>query len=271
MKTITLNDGLSMPQLGFCAYGISNQEVGTAVREAIRVGYRGIDTAQFNRNEAGTGQGIRASGIERSQLFVTTKVQTDGFTATKRGLDDSLRRAQLDYFDLVLIHWPMPDTLGTYRALEEARREGKVRSLGLSNFNIAQIKELLAATDVKPVVDEIETHLFSQQKKLHRFLEQHQIVHEAYAPFGENVSLMTEIPLVQWLAKKYRKAPTQIILHYLIQSQIVVNVRSTNPAHIRANLALFDFQLLSEEVAALRDLDRHQPLIDWPLTMRVDE
>ncbi|HAT55727.1 MAG TPA: aldo/keto reductase [Lactobacillus sp.] len=271
MDNLQFNNGLTVPALGFCTYGIPASETVSAVQQALELGYRGIDTAQFNGNEAPTGAAVRQSAIPRAEVFVTSKVQTNGYAATKAGIDDSLKRSGLDYFDLLLLHWPMPDTLGSYRALEEAYQAGKTRSIGLSNFNISQTKNVMDSFATKPVVDEIETHLYLQQEKMHAFLEKNDIVHEAYGPFGEDVRAMISIPTVQNIAQKHHKTPAQIILKFLVQSKIMVNARSISPQHMQANLNIFDFELTADDMQALRALERHQPMIDWPTTMHIDE
>ena len=242
MEYLNVSNELKVPVLGFCTYGISPSQTKQAVLNAIKIGYRGIDTAQFNRNEAPTGAAVKESGINRAELFVTSKVQTNGYLATKQGIDDSLERAGLDYFDLLLLHWPMTDTLGSYRALEEAYKAGKTRAIGLSNFNIQQTQEVINNFGTKPVVDEIETHLYLQQGKMHEFLTQNNIIHEAYGPFGENVAMMVSIPEVQQIAKNHHKTPAQVILRFLNQSKIMVNARSTSLEHMKDNFNIFDFQ-----------------------------
>lgn len=271
MNYVTFNNGLKIPILGFCTYGIPKSQTKQAVLDAIKIGYRSIDTAQFNGNEAETGAAIKESNVGRESLFVTSKAQTNGYSETKREIDNSLTRAGLDYFDLMLLHWPMPDTLGSYQALEDASKEGKICSIGLSNFNIRQTQEVIAHSRIKPVIDEIETHIFLQQRKIHQFLSDNQMIHEAYAPFAENINLVLNHPVLKELGAKYHKTPLQVVLRFLIQEQIIVNARSTDYEHMRENFEIFDFELNVSDIQKVRLLEEHRPIIDWPSTMHIDE
>lgn len=271
MKNITLNNGVEMPLLGFGTYDIVPSQTKQAVLTALQTGYRLIDTAQYYNNERQVGEAVRASDLPRDQIFVTTKTMTSGYKATKIGLDESLNKSGLDYFDLVLIHWPMGDDAETWRALEEAYQAGKARAIGISNFNIQQTKDLIAQSRVKPVVDQIETHLYLQQWKMHAFLQANQIAHESYSPLGSGTQNLLQNQTLLAIGNKYHKTPVQIVLRFLIQNQIIAIPRSNNPQHIQSNFDLFDFNLSAEECAQIKALDKRQPIDGWPAAMRIDE
>jgi len=271
MENITFNNGVTMPVLGYGTFQTPPAITEENVAKAIQIGYRSIDTAQVYGTEAGVGAAIAHSDLARDQFFVTTKTQTDGYAAPVQGLDASLQRFGHDYFDLVIIHWPTANSLGTYHALEEAYQAGKVRAIGLSNFNSAQIDHLLANTQVKPVIDQIETHLFWQQAKMHPYLLDHDIVHESWAPLGENFGReMMILPAVTALAEKYHVAPAQVLLRWLTQQGIVTIPKSTNLAHIQSNFDATTFTLTQAEIDSLRQFDRHHSIKDWPQSMRED-
>lgn len=269
IKTVKLNNGIEMPMLGFGAYQITPNTTLDNVAKALRLGYRMIDTAQYYGNEEGVGEAIKESGLNREKLFVTTKVQTSGYEETKKGLDDSLLDFNQDYFDLVLIHWPMGNDLETYRALEDAYKDGKVRAIGLSNFNKPQVQEIIDNSSVKPVVDQIETHSLWQQQRMHEYLTANDIVHESYSPLGEaRPGFLNNIPVIKEIAKNYQKTPAQVILRYLIQCGIVVIPKSLNTKHMEKNINIFDFELNGEEMAKLRDLDAKKSIDGWPSSMQ---
>ena len=264
-------NGENIPKLGFGTYGIAPTDTKEAVTEALKIGYRLIDTAQYYRNEKEVGQAVRESGIDRKDIFVTTKAMTDGYEATKAGIEKSLAQAGLDYFDLMIMHWPMNDSIGTYRAMADAYKEGKLRYIGLSNFNINQTKEIMASSDVKPLLDQIETHLNLQQGKMHKFLTSEGIIHESYSPLMEDAPAMLRHPVLKNIGEKYGKTGVQVILRFLTQEEIMVIPRSVNPKHLQENFEIFDFELTPEEMAEIRALDKRQPIDGWPASMRIDE
>ena len=268
MKTVKLNNGLEMPMIGFGTYQITPNTTLLNVAKALRLGYRMIDTAQYYGNEEGVGEAIKESGLDREQLFVTTKVQTSGYEETKKGLDGSLLDFNQDYFDLVLIHWPMGNDLETYRALEDAYHEGKIRAIGLSNFNEPQVQEIIDHSSIKPVVDQIETHILWQQQRMHDYLSANNIVHESYAPLGEGNPGFLDIPVLKEIGDKYQKTPAQVTLRYLNQCGIVVIPKSLNTKHMEENIDIFDFELNGEEMAKLRDLDAKKSIDGWPAAMQ---
>lgn len=268
MKTVKLNNGLEMPMIGFGTYQITPNTTLLNVSKALRLGYRMIDTAQYYGNEEGVGEAIKESGLDRGQPFVTTKVQTSGYEETKKGLDGSLLDFNQDYFDFVLIHWPMGNDLETYRALEDAYQEGKICAIGLSNFNELQVQEIIDHSSIKPVVDQIETHILWQQQRMHDYLTANNIVHESYAPLGEGNPGFLDIPILKEIGDKYQKTPAQVTLRYLIQCGIVVIPKSLNTKHMEENIDIFDFELNGEEMAKLRDLDAKKSIDGWPATMQ---
>lgn len=268
MKTVKLNNGLEMPMIGFGTYQITPNTTLLNVAKALRLGYRMIDTAQYYGNEEGVGEAIKESGLDRGQPFVTTKVQTSGYEETKKGLDGSLLDFNQDYFDFVLIHWPMGNDLETYRALEDAYQEGKICAIGLSNFNELQVQEIIDHSSIKPVVDQIETHILWQQQRMHDYLTANNIVHESYAPLGEGNPGFLDIPILKEISDKYQKTPAQVTLRYLIQCGIVVIPKSLNTKHMEENIDIFDFELNGEEMAKLRDLDAKKSIDGWPATMQ---
>lgn len=268
MKTVKLNNGLEMPMIGFGTYQITPNTTLLNVAKALRLGYRMIDTAQYYGNEEGVGEAIKESGLDRGQPFVTTKVQTSGYEETKKGLDGSLLDFNQDYFDFVLIHWPMGNDLETYRALEDAYQEGKICAIGLSNFNELQVQEIIDHSSIKPVVDQIETHILWQQQRMHDYLTANNIVHESYAPLGEGNPGFLDIPILKEIGDKYQKTPAQVTLRYLIQCGIVVIPKSLNTKHMEENIDIFDFELNGEEMAKLRDLDAKKSIEGWPATMQ---
>lgn len=274
MEYLTLNTGTKVPVLGFGTYLIEPQDAAQAVYEAIKVGYRSIDTSQDYYNEREVGQGIsRAINeglVKREDLFVTTKVDTDGYEAGKQGIEESLAKLGLDYLDMMILHWPRRDDLGSYRALEEYYRAGKIKAIGLSNFNIAQTKEMIARTTVKPVVDQIETNLHLQQGKLHEFLQSEGIIHESWSPLAQGARQLNNNPVLAKIGKKYGKSGVQVLLRFLTQWKVMTIPRSIDPQHIKANFDIFDFQLTADEMAAIRELDQHRSQTGWPASMRVD-
>lgn len=268
MKTVKPNNGIEMPMLGFGTYQITPNTTLLNVAKALRLGYHLIDTAQYYGNEEGVGEAIKESGLDRWRVFVTTKVQISGYTETRKGLDQSLIDFNQDYFDLVLIHWPMGDDLETYRAIEDTYKEGKVRAIGLSNFNAPQVQEIIDNSSIKPAVDQIETHILWQQQRMHEYLTENNIVHESYAPLGEANPGFLDIPVLKEVGRKYQKTPAQVTLRYLIQCGIVVIPKTTNTKHMEENIDIFDFELNVEEMAKLRDLDAKKSIDGWPAGMQ---
>lgn len=274
MEYLELNTGDKAPILGFGTYLIKPEDTKDAVYEAIKIGYRSIDTAQgYNNGKevgAGIAQAISEGLVQREDLFVTTKVDTDGYEAGKQGIEESLSRLGLDYIDMMILHCPRRDDMGSYKALEEYYRAGKIHNIGLSNFNIAQTKEMIANSEIKPVVDQIETNLNLQQGKMHEFLTKEGIVHESWSPLAQGASNLNTNPVLAKIGNKYGKTGVQVLLRFLTQWQVMTIPRSINPKHIRANFDIFDFKLTEDEMAAIRALDKHHSSIGWPSSMAVD-
>ncbi len=256
--TVTLNDGVEIPQFGFGVYQIPSDEVVAPVRTAIECGYRLIDTAALYENEEGVGEAVRESGLPRGEVFVTTKVwNTDqGYDATMRAFDASMARLGLDVVDLYLIHWPTQARdlyVETWRALEKLRADGRVRSIGVSNFQPAHIQRLLDETGVVPSVNQVELHPRLPQDELRAFHAQHGIATEAWGPIGQGRGLLEESAVVE-IAESVGRTPAQVVLRWHVQIGTIAIPKSSNPERIRQNLEVFDFTLDDEQMARLATL-----------------
>jgi diketogulonate reductase-like aldo/keto reductase len=256
---IKLNDGRSIPQLGFGVYQTSpGEQAQNAVREALKVGYRHIDTAQFYRNEKDVGEAVRSSGLKRDEVFVTTKIANpnQGLEKTKFSLDKSLQQAGFDFFDLVLVHFPVTGKrLDTWRALIEMKKEGKAESIGVSNFTVRHLEELLAASDVVPAVNQVEFNPFCHQRELLVFCEKHGIKIQAYAPLTQGQRLAH--PAITAVATKLKRTPGQVMLRWAVQHGLVVLPKSVTPSRIAENAAIFDFEIPASDMQALDALDEN--------------
>jgi 2,5-diketo-D-gluconate reductase A len=265
--TILLNNGKSIPQIGFGTSPLNDKEVVPAVVAAIEAGYRHIDTAYRYNNERGVGRGIRDSGIDRGDLFVTTKL--DGmFQGDDRaigGLDESLRRLGMDYVDLLLIHWPLPqqdEYVSTWKTFEKLLAAGKTRSIGLSNFKPAHIDRLLAEAPIRPAVNQIQLNPRITRREQCAYNSKQGIVTEAWSPLGAGNDLL-KIPILATIGAKYDKTPAQVVLRWHIELGIVAIPRSSNPERIAQNIDIFDFVLTSDEVVAISALDTgDEPRVD---------
>ncbi|WP_343697872.1 aldo/keto reductase [Flavobacterium sp.] len=254
---VKLNNGLKMPILGFGTYGLSGDVCQRSVADAISAGYRLIDTAKVYGNEEAVGRAIKQSGIDRKQLFVTSKLWVDdaGYENAKKGFEETLRKLQLDYLDLYLIHRPRGDVKGSWKAMEELYKAGKIKAIGISNFDPAQLADLLSYAEVKPVINQIETHAFFQQTNDYNVLKKHNIHTEAWAPFAEGRNgLFTNETLTQ-IAKKHNKTTAQVSLRWHYQRGIVAIPRSSQKVHILENLNIFDFKLDDADIKAIEKLD----------------
>ncbi|MEX2784998.1 aldo/keto reductase [Streptococcus sp. H49] len=263
MQYVTLNTGALMPQLGFGVYQIPEKETAAIVSQAIKTGYRHIDTAQYYRNEVGVGQAVKASGLPREDFFITTKLATSGYGATKTQISRALKKLQTDYIDLMLIHWVVSDYLGTYRALQEAYEAGQLKAIGLSNFNQKQIKEILARFSVRPAVLQNEMHVFRQQAAMRQFCHDNGIQFESWAPFGEGKENIFAHPLLTAIGNSYGKTAAQVILRFLLQEAVVAIPKSADSGRMRQNFEIFDFELSSEDMESIRQLDRGRSLFGW--------
>lgn len=271
MEYIKLNNGIEMPIIGYGTYLTSKQDTRNLVLKALNSGYRHIDTAQNYGNEHEVGLAVKESNIPREEIFITSKTQTNGYGPTKRGIEESLKEFGLDYIDLMIIHWPISDNIGTYRALEEAYKEGKVRSIGVSNFNEYEVKEIIDNFETKPVLDQIETHIFWQQKRMHKFLEENNIYHESWSPFGEGMNNIFNNETLINIGKKYNKTLAQVILRFLVQNNIIVIPKTTKEERMKENIDIFDFKLSDEDMNIISDLDKKKSFSNWPSSMKIEE
>lgn len=260
MEYVTLNNGIKMPKLGYGVYQTPPEDTCRCVREAIDVGYRAIDTAQAYYNEEGVGQALAESGLPREEFFLTTKVwiTNAGYEKAKASIEKSLRRLRTDYLDLLLIHQPFGDYYGTYRAMEELYHQGKLRAIGVSNFGPDRYLDLQHFAEVKPAVNQIETHVFQQQKVAREYLRKYGCQAESWGPFAEGRKDFFTNPTLQAIGAKYSKSVAQTALRFLIQSDVVVIPKSTHKERMAENLDVFDFQLSQEDMVAIRALDDGQ-------------
>ena len=255
MESITLNYGIKMPMAGIGTFLLTPDEAETSVLSALECGYRLIDTANAYVNEKAVGRAMKKSGVAREEIFLETKLWPS-FYEQSDAVGRTLERLDTDYIDLLLIHQPAGNYIAGYRLMEKAYMEGKVKAIGLSNFNEAQIQEILDICVVKPAVLQTEVHPYSQEKSLKAFLDKASIVIQAWYPLGHGDKTLLEEPLLVQLGKKYGKSSAQIILRWHIQDGNIVIPGSKNPAHIKDNLNLFDFALTEDEMSAIAALDK---------------
>ena len=258
MQNVVLNNGVEMPILGFGVFQVTDAEVcEQSVYEALQTGYRLIDTAASYLNEDAVGKALKRSGVPREELFVTTKlwIQDAGYERTKKAFERSLHRLQLDYLDLYLIHQPFGDVYGAWRAMEELYREGRIRAIGVSNFQPDRVMDLIVHNEVVPAVNQIETHPFNQQIETQKFLQENNIQIESWGPFAEGKHNIFQNELLLSIAGKYRKTVAQVILRWLTQREVVVIPKSVRKERIVENFNIFDFELSPEDMEAIRSLD----------------
>lgn len=258
MNYITLNDGNKIPAVGFGVFLIPNDgSTYDAVTKALHLGYRHIDTAAAYFNEDEVGRAVRDSGIPRDEIFVTSKLwlQDYGYDAACKGIDASLKKLGLDYVDLYLIHQPYGDVPGAWKAMEDAQKAGKIKSIGVSNMTPNIWNHFVPQFDTRPAVNQVECHPFFQQKQLREVLGAHSVTLEAYFPLGHGDEALLTHPLVTALAHKYNKTAGQIILRFEVQEGFIVLPKSTNPQHMADNIAIFDFSLTDEDMVRMRSLD----------------
>lgn len=263
MQKVVLNNGIEMPVLGFGVFQIQDSnECEQSVYEAIMAGYRLIDTAASYLNEEAVGRGIKRSGVAREELFITTKlwVQDTGYERTKKAFEKSLNRLQLDYLDLYLIHQPFGDVHGSWRAMEELYREGKVRAIGVSNFHEDRLIDLIIHNEVVPAVNQVETHPFNQQIENANFMKENQVQIESWAPFAEGKNNLFQNEVLVNIAEKYNKSVAQVVLRWLAQREVVVIPKSVRKERIIENFNIFDFELSQEDMASIAALDTKQTL-----------
>ncbi|MCD8154546.1 MAG: aldo/keto reductase [Clostridiales bacterium] len=278
MNYVTLNNGVKMPQLGYGVYQTPPEETERCVLDAISVGYRSIDTAQAYYNEEGVGAAIQECGLPREELFITTKIwiSNAGYEKAKASITDSLKKLKTDYIDLLLIHQPFSDYYGTYRAMEEVYKAGKVRAIGVSNFYPDRFIDIASFCEVVPAVNQVETHLFQQQKTAKAVMQKYGTQIESWGPFAEGKNDYFNNRVLKEVAAKYGKTPAQAALRFLLQSGVVVIPKSTHRERMIENFNVFDFELDAEDMAELEALDTAQSLffshydpqtVEWFMTV----
>lgn len=257
MEFVTLNNGVKMPILGYGVYQVDPAECERCVLDAVSAGYRSIDTAQAYNNEEGVGEAITKCGVKREELFITSKVwiSNGGYEKAKASIDESLKKMKTDYIDLMLIHQPFNDYYGSYRAMTEAYKAGKLRAIGVSNFYPDRLIDICQFADVVPAVNQVETHVFQQQKKAHEIMDKYGVKHESWGPFAEGRKDYFTNPVLVEIGKKYGKSSAQTALRFLIQSDVIVIPKSTHKERMIENLNVFDFTLNDEDMQAIRALD----------------
>ncbi|MDD2341324.1 MAG: aldo/keto reductase [Tolumonas sp.] len=261
MVTVKLNNNVEMPILGFGVYQIDDQkECERSVLDALEVGYRLIDTASAYRNETSVGNAIKTSGVKREEMFITTKlwIKDAGYENTLKAFDKSLKKLQLDYLDLYLIHQPFNDVYGSWRAMEKLYKDGKIRVVGVSNFHMDRLTDLMVYNEIPPAVNQIEIHPFHQRYQDVEYMAAQGIQPEAWAPFAEGRNNLFENKLLVALAEKYYKTVAQIVLRSLIQRSIVVIPKSSKRARIAENFDVFDFEIDEQDMELLKQLDKQE-------------
>lgn len=264
---VTLNNGVDIPALGFGVWQMEDlKECENAVIKAIQSGYRMIDTAAIYQNETAVGAGVKNSGIDREALFITSKVwvQDHGYEKAKSAFQRTLDRLQMDYLDMYLIHWPYGDFLGTWKALEELYKEGKIKAIGVCNFTIEKLEELKANSTVLPVINQIELHPVFQQKELQVYDRENNIITQPWSPLGNGNAQLLSNPDLRAIAEKYGKTVAQVILRWHLQEGFVVIPKSVTPSRIEENFNVFDFELTEDEMNVVRSLDTGKRLFFDP-------
>ena len=262
MDYITLNNGVKMPQLGYGVYQTPPEETERCVLAAIRNGYRSIDTAQAYENEEGVGQAIVKCGLPREELFITTKIwiSNAGYEKAKASIEESLKKLKTDYVDLLLIHQPFGDYYGTYRAMEEAYKAGKARAIGVSNFYPDRYIDIAHFAEVLPAVNQVETHVFQQQKKARSILKKYGTQIESWGPFAEGKNGIFTNPVLTEIGQRYGKSTAQVALRFLLQSGVIVIPKSTKKERMKENFQVFDFVLTDMEMHRIEALDTGESL-----------
>lgn len=281
MNYVTLNNGVKMPQLGYGVYQVTKEDCERCVSDALKTGYRLIDTAQSYFNEEEVGKAIQKSGISRDDIFLTTKVWIEhyGYDECKKSVIESMKKLQTDYLDLCLLHQPFNDVYGAYRALEDLYNNGKIRAIGISNFYPDRMVDIASFARIKPQINQIEIHPHNQQKESKKWHDKYGIQLEAWAPFGEGRGGMFDLPELKKIANKQNKSVAQIILRWHIQRGIIVIPKSTHIERMEENFNVFDFELSQDELKAISKIDRAQSsffshtepsMVEWFVKM-VDE
>ena len=257
MNTVTLNNGVIMPQVGYGVYQVSPAECERCVSDALSVGYRMIDTAQAYHNEEGVGAAVKNSGIARAELFLVSKIWISnyGYEKAKRSIDESLRKLGTDYIDLMLLHQPFCDRYGAYRAMEEAYREGKLRAIGVSNFYPDHFIDLASNVEIVPAVNQVETHVFDQQIAAQKYMQEFGTHIMAWAPLAEGRNGFFTNPVLETIGRKYGKSVAQVALRWLLQRGVIIIPKSTHIERMQQNIDIFDFELSAEDMAEIAALD----------------
>ena len=282
MQTVKLNNDVEIPILGFGVFQITDSaECERSVIDAIQTGYNHIDTAASYLNEEAVGRGIKQSGVARENLFITTKlwIQSNGYEGTLKAFERSLKRLQLDYIDLYLIHQPYGDVYGEWRAMEELYQQGKVRAIGVANFQPDRIMDLMIHNQITPALNQIEVNPFQQQIDTQKFLQDNNVQTEAWAPFAEGRNNIFQNELLLTIAAKYNKSVAQVILRWLVQRDIIALAKSTRKERMLENISVFDFELSMEDMAAIATLDtktssffdhRNPEMVKWLGNRKLD-
>lgn len=262
METIKLYNGVEMPVLGYGVYQVTPEECERCVADAISVGYRMIDTAQAYQNEEGVGNAVTKCGVPRNELFIVTKVwiSNAGYEKAKASIDESLRKLRTDYIDLLLIHQPFNDYYGTYRAMEEAYRGGKVRAIGVSNFYPDRFIDIAEFSEIKPMVNQVETHVFNQQRVPQEIMKKYGCQIMSWGPFAEGRNDFFTNPQLTAIGEKYGKSVAQTALRFLIQRGVIVIPKSTHKERMVQNMDVFDFTLSDEDMNVIAGLDKAESL-----------
>ena len=260
MEYVTLSNGVKMPILGYGVYQVTKDECERCVSDALRAGYRHIDTAQSYFNEEEVGNAIAASGIPREELFITTKVWVEhyGYDACRASVLESLRKLKTDYIDLMLLHQPFSDYYGAWRALEDLYKEGKLKAIGVSNFYPDRLVDICSFSRIKPMVNQVETHVLNQQTEAKKWMDKYGVQIEAWAPFGEGRGGLFQNEVLAGIGAKYGKTAAQVMLRWHIQRGVVVIPKSTHYERMMQNFDVFDFILSDEDMAAIASLDQKQ-------------
>ncbi len=265
-KYKTLNNGLLMPMVGLGVYNISEKETQRVVEDAISVGYRSIDTAAMYYNEKGVGDAVRACGIQRDELFITTKICDSCYTReeTLRSVSHSMKQLGLDYVDLMLIHWPVGNPTVMWHTLEELYEQGMFKAIGISNFYPNTFPKIVNGAKVMPVVNQCETHVFYQQRKMLEYLKPYDVAFEAWSPLAEGRHGIFKNPILCGIGEQYGKTAAQIALKFLIQNDVVIIPKTTHQERMTENIDLFDFELTDDDLRAIRRLDTGRNVTGWP-------
>ena len=263
VPTVKLNNGVEMPILGFGVFQIEGEKCEQAVLDAIEVGYRLIDTAQAYYNEEFVGKALKKCDVSRSDIFLTTKIWVTEHTynKAKKSIIESMKKLQTDYLDLVLIHQPLSDYYSAYHCMEDLYKEGLIRAIGISNFSSERMVDLSTFNEIKPAINQIETHMFFQQYEANEWMKKYNVQHEAWGPLSQHrINEVMNNPILKEFAEKYKKTPTQIALKSLIQRKIVVIPKTVDKNRMRENIDLFDFELNESEIKRIRSIDENKSM-----------